>query len=158
AALALAISGDAAGPRSVSEELEKRYPEDTIARFNYTPALRAQLALNAGNRVKAVEILAAASPYELGVAANTTFLANLYPVYIRAQALLGSGQGVQAAGEFQKILDWPGVAVNEPIGVLAHLGLARANVSMGRTAEARASYGKFLELWKDADGDIPVVR
>ena len=37
----------------------------------------------------------------------------------------------EAAAEFQKILDWPGVAVNEPIAALAHLGLARSYAIAG---------------------------
>jgi tetratricopeptide (TPR) repeat protein/predicted Ser/Thr protein kinase len=157
AALALALSGDSARARSVADDLDKRLSEDTIVRFNYLPTLHAQLALNAPNGAeKAVEALAAASPYELGVSGSSTFWTNLYPVYIRGQALLVSRQGTQAAAEFQKILDSPGVAVNEPIGALAHLGIARAYVLAGDAAKARAAYSSFLTLWKDADRDIPV--
>src|SRR5262249_16684327 len=106
----------------------------------------------------AVETLNVSAPYELGISGSTSFVANLYPVYVRGQALLATGQGIQAAAEFQKILDWPGVAVNEPIGALAHLGIGRANVVAGRAAEARSAYGKFLELWKSADADLPVLK
>ena len=47
--------------------------------------------------------------------------------------------------------------MNEPIGALAHLGLARAYIVQGDTAKARAAYQDFLTLWKDADTDIPVL-
>jgi hypothetical protein len=47
--------------------------------------------------------------------------------------------------------------LNEPIGALAHLGLARAYVMQGDTAEARAAYQDFFTLWKDAEPDIPVL-
>jgi eukaryotic-like serine/threonine-protein kinase len=47
--------------------------------------------------------------------------------------------------------------MNEPIGALAHLGLARAYVLHGDTARARAAYQDFLTLWKDADPGIPVL-
>jgi eukaryotic-like serine/threonine-protein kinase len=70
--------------------------------------------------------------------------------------LLAQRQG-GAAAEFQKILNWPGVVSNEPIGALAHLGLARAPAMNGETTEARTSYNKFLSLWKDADADIPIL-
>jgi eukaryotic-like serine/threonine-protein kinase len=63
----------------------------------------------------------------------------------------------EAAGEFQKILDHRGVVLNEPIGALAHLGLARAYAMQGDTAKAKAACQDFLTLWKDADPDIPVV-
>jgi ATP/maltotriose-dependent transcriptional regulator MalT len=100
--------------------------------------------------------LEAAAPYELGLAGGTTFLTNMYPVYIRGQAYLAAHEGSQAAAEFQKILDHSGVVLNEPIGALAHLGLARAYVLQGDTADARASYKDFLTLWKDADPEVPI--
>jgi tetratricopeptide (TPR) repeat protein/predicted Ser/Thr protein kinase len=157
AALALALSGDSARAESVADDLDKRFPEDTIVRFNYLPTLRAQLALNVPNgSAKAVEALAAGSPYELGVPGDSTFWANLYPIYVRGQALLAVRRGTQAAAEFQKIVDWPGVAVNEPIGALAHLGLGRAYALAGDVPKARAAYSAFLSLWKDADPGIPI--
>jgi hypothetical protein len=51
-----------------------------------------------------------------------------------------------------------GVVVNEPIGALAHLGLARAYGLQGNTAKAQVSYGDFLILWKDADPDVPILK
>ena len=46
--------------------------------------------------------------------------------------------------------------MNEPIGALAELGQARAYVLMGDTKKAREAYDRFFDLWKDADGGIPV--
>jgi len=157
AALALALNGDEAGARVLMEDLEKRFPEDTIVKFNYVPTLRAQLALiDPNGSSKAIEALAAASPYELGIPGSSTFWTNLYPVYVRGEAYLAAHQGAQAAAEFQKILDWRGLVVNEPIAVLAQLGLARAHVQTGDVKKGREAYDKFFELWKDADGGIPV--
>ena len=45
-----------------------------------------------------------------------------------------------------------------PVGALAHLGLARAYAMQGDTAKARAKYQDFLTLWKDADSDIPILN
>jgi eukaryotic-like serine/threonine-protein kinase len=47
---------------------------------------------------------------------------------------------------------------NEPIGALAHLGLARAYVLLGDKAKAQTAYQDFLALWKDADPDIPILK
>ena len=157
AALALGIIGDTAKATELTDDLEKRFPEDTIVKFNYLPTLRAQLALNAGAPGKAVEALAAAAQYELGSPGQTTFWTNGYPVYLRGQALLASKEGTRAGAEFQKLLDWPGVVFNEPIGALARLGLARAYVLQGDTVKAKKTYAEFLELWKDADGGVPVL-
>ncbi len=158
-ALALALIGDAAPGQSFAEDLEKRFPDDTVVRFNYLPTLRAQLALNTpDNGAKAVEALTVALPYELGVPGNSTFWTNLYPVYVRGEAFLAVHQGAQAAAEFQKILNWPGVVVNEPIGALAHLGLARSYALAGDATKSRAAYNTFFTLWKDADPDIPILK
>jgi len=156
AALTLALAGDSPGAQGLAEDLAKHFPEDTIVQLDYLPTIRAQLALNRNEHAKALETLEAAAPYELGLAGGTTFLTNMYPVYIRGQAYLAAHEGSQAAAEFQKILDHSGVVLNEPIGALAHLGLARAYVLQGDTADARASYKDFLTLWKDADPEVPI--
>jgi len=158
AALALALVGDSARSKSLEDDLDKRFPEDTVVRFNYLPTLRAQLTLAVpSNGAKAVEALAAASPYELGVPGSNTLRANLYPVYVRGEAFLASHQGTAAAAEFQKIVDWSGVVINEPIGALAHLGLARSFAQAGDTAKSRAAYNDFFTIWKDADPDVPIL-
>jgi ATP/maltotriose-dependent transcriptional regulator MalT len=82
----------------------------------------------------------------------------MYPVYVRGQAYLAVNRGSEAAIEFQKIFAWRGVVVNEPIGALAHLGLARAYVLQRDTVRARAAYQDFLKLWKDAGHDIPILK
>ena len=48
--------------------------------------------------------------------------------------------------------------INETIGALAHLGVARAYVLQGETIKARVAYQDFLKLWKDADTDIPILK
>jgi hypothetical protein len=79
-------------------------------------------------------------------------------VYVRGQAFLAAHQGGEAAAEFQKILDHRGIVVNEPIGALAHLGLARAYLIEGDAVKARTAYQDFFALWKDADPDIPILK
>jgi hypothetical protein len=158
-ALALALTGNSAYAAAFADDLAKRFPDDTIVRFNYLPTLHAQIALNSpGGTARAVEALAIALPYELGVSGNSTYWTSLYPVYVRGQAYLAARQGTQAAVEFQKIVDWPGIVVNEPIGALAHLGLARSYALAGDAPKSRAAYESFLTLWKDADADVPVLK
>lgn len=157
AALALALAGDSSGAQRMAEDLAKHFPEDTIVQFNYLPTIRTELTLNGNDGAKAVETLDAAAPYEMGLAGGTTFSTNMYPVYVRGEAYLAAHQGSQAAAEFQTILAHTGVVLNEPIGALAHLGLARAYVLQGDTVNARASYKFFLTLWKDADPEVPIL-
>jgi hypothetical protein len=157
-ALALALAGDSSRATRLADDLAARFPEDTIVQFNYLPTIHAAAALAAGSAAKAIQALAPAAPYELGGPGDETEIFNLYPVYLRGLAFLDARQGPAAAAEFQKILNHPGVALNEPIGALAHLGLGRAYVLSGETEKARAAYQDFLTLWKDADPDIPVLK
>jgi len=151
AALALAYAGDEARAQALTDDLGKRFPEDTIVQFNYLPTLRAKLAVSKGNASDAFESLRTATPYELGKTTSA-----LYPLYLRGEAYLAAHQGSEATAEFQKILDHRGIVVNEPIGALAHLQIGRAYAMQGDTAKAKAAYQDFLTLWKDADPDIPI--
>ncbi|MGB8788176.1 MAG: protein kinase [Candidatus Acidiferrales bacterium] len=152
-AIALGLAGDPAQATRLAADLAKRFPEDTIVQSIYLPTIRAAVALEGGSASKAIEALAPAAPYELGGVGQP-----LYPVYLRGEAYVAAGQGSAAAAEFQKILDHPGVVANEPIGSLAHLGLARAYALSGDKAKAQAAYQDFLALWKDADPDIPIFQ
>ena len=158
AALAFAYAGDDGRAQGLTDDLGKRFPEDTIVQFNYLPALHAKLAGSRSNASEAIETLRAAAPYELGQTAASTYGWNaLYPVYVRGEARLAAHNGSEAAAEFQKILDHRGIVLNLPIGALAHLQIGRAYAMEGDTAKARAAYQDFLTLWKDADPDIPIL-
>ena len=157
AGIALALAGDTAGATRIADDLEKRFPEDTVLHYNSLPVLRASIALRSGDSARAIAALTVSTPHELGQAAQqATFV--LYPVYVRGLAYLAAKQGVAAAGEFHKVVDHWGLVQNEPIGALAHLGLGRAYVLSGETAKAQAAYQDFFALWKDADSDIPILK
>ena len=160
--LALSFIEDASREQAriekLADNLAERFPEDTVVQFNYLPTLRAQLAISRNDASKAIDALRTAAPYELGLTSYVGFSGTLYPVYVRGQAYVAAHQGGKAVVEFQKILDHRSVVVNEPMGVLAHLGLARAHAMAGNTAKARAAYQEFLALWKDADPDIPILK
>jgi tetratricopeptide (TPR) repeat protein len=158
-ALALAFAGNSSRAQALADDLNKRFPEDTIVQFNYLPTIRAQLALDRNDSPKAIEILQPAAPYELGslTRASVFNFISLYPVYVRGEACLAAHRAGDAANEFQKILDHRTVVLMEPIGALAHLGLARAYALQGDTAKAKTAYSDFFALWKDADPEIPIL-
>ena len=159
AGLALALAGDSARSEPLADDLEKRFPEDTFVTFTYVPVLRALSALERGKPADSVDRLHVTLPYELAVnGLNFNFyLGGLYSAYVRGEALLAMHQYVEAAAEFQKILDHRGLVGADPIGALAHLQLGRTFAQSGDTARAKAAYQDFLTLWKDADADVPVL-
>jgi hypothetical protein len=55
-------------------------------------------------------------------------------------------------------LDHVGVVGNQPVGSLAHLGLARAYALSGDTAKAKTRYEDFFALWKNADPEAPLLK
>ena len=161
AAFALALSGDSSQAQILVKELETRFPESTGVKFGYLPTIRAILALNDGLKSgeKAVELLQIAAPNETGSQRSTIhgFFGAFYPVYVRGLAYLAEHKGVEAAAEFQKILDHRGIVLADPIGALARLQIGRAFAMSGDDIKAKAAYQDFLTLWKDADPDIPIL-
>jgi eukaryotic-like serine/threonine-protein kinase len=152
AAIAMALVGDSAQATRLADDLNKRFPQHTMVQSVFLPMIHGAIALDAGNGAKAVEALAAAAPYEFGI------LFPGYPAYFRGQAYLKLGKGSDAVAAFQKIVDHPGETLNDPVGALAHLGLARAYALSGDTRKARTAYQDFFALWKDADPDIPILK
>ncbi len=148
AALALAFAGDAGHAQTLANDLVKRFPEDTVVQFNYLPTVRSQLALIRNDSSKAIDSLQVAAPYELGAVGADFGEFALNPVFVRGEAYLAAHRGSEAVAEFQKILDHRGLVVNEPIGALVHLGIARAYALQGDTAKARVAYQDFLTLWE----------
>ena len=159
AGFALALAGETERSESLVNDLERRFPRDTIVRFTYVPTLRALAAVARNEPARAIELLQANVPYERAVppTAFNFFFGSQYPVYVRAQAYAANGQHQQAVAEFQKILDHRGLMMGDPAGARALLEKARSLARAGDQMRARAAYEDFLSLWKDADPDVPVL-
>ena len=161
AALALALSGDSSRSQAIADDLDKRFPEDTFAKFTYVPVLRALSALEREKPTDSVERLHIALPYESaanGLNFNHFYLGGLHSAYVRGEALVAARGYAEAVAEFQKILDHRGIVGTDPIGTLTHLQLGRTFALSGDTSRAKVAYQDFLTLWKDADPDIPILK
>src|SRR5882724_2841427 len=131
-------------------------PEHPAAKI-LAPPTQAAIELQLKNPVEAIRILQPVEPMDLSLSFPLDFGA-MYTTYLRGEAYLQLHQGKEAAAQFQKILDHPGVVINFALGSLAHLGLARAYALDGDKAKSRAAYDHFLELWKDGDAENHVLR
>ena len=146
---ALAACGEFSQTQTLSAELVRRFPKDTVLNKVLLPLVQARIELNRGNPAQAIQLLETARPYEGA--------ANFQAAHLRGQAYLSQQKGADASAEFQKILDHRGWQPTSPLYSLAHVGLARAAVLQDNMAKARKAYQDFFALWKDADGDTPIL-
>jgi eukaryotic-like serine/threonine-protein kinase len=153
-AQALARSGRAAETGKLADQLSAERPEDTLVQHYFVPAIRAAIKLGQHDPAAAIELLRGTVKYDLAF----TGFDYLYPAYIRGLAYLELGDGRLAAAQFQKMIDNPGFTVRHVTGAVAWLQLGRAQKMMGDEAAARKSYETFLDLWKNADPDIPIYQ
>jgi hypothetical protein len=126
----------------------------------YLPTLRALFALNTADPAAAIQALQIALRYDLalGGVGFTGRFGGLYPIYVRGLAYLAARQPAEAAREFQRILDHPGIVLVDPMGAIARLQLARALALSGDAVKAKTAYRNLLTLWKNADPDLAVLN
>jgi eukaryotic-like serine/threonine-protein kinase len=159
AAMALARSGEIARAQTIAAGLTKSFPEDTLLNSYWLPSIRAAIALYQKRPSRALEYLQATAPYELGGGTPPFNCgATMYPVYLRGEAYLEIQKWDSAAAESQKVVDHRGLIWNFPLGVLAKLQLARAYAGSGDQSKARAVYRELLDIWHDADANMPAYR
>ena len=153
-AQALARSGRTAEASTIADQVSAERPEDTLVQHYFVPTIRAAIKLRQHDPATAIDLLRGTAKYDLAF----TGFDYLYPAYIRGLAYLDLGDGPSAAAQFQKLIDNPGFSVRHVTGALAWLQLGRAQKMMGDEVARRKSYETFLDLWKDADPDIPIYQ
>jgi eukaryotic-like serine/threonine-protein kinase len=154
AAISLGLGNQAADFARLSQEISKKYPQDSGVQLMYLPLARASLSLAQKHPDAAIQILAPVEQYDLG-AFSPGFVLN--SAYCRGVAYLQANHPAEAQAQFQKVLDHPGLAEGTIITPLSHLGIARAAVLANDTAKARTAYQDFFAAWKDADPDLPIL-
>jgi serine/threonine protein kinase/predicted Zn-dependent protease len=152
ASFPLALAGDAARATQLLEQCLPHFPTQTQYKSVYLPVDRAAIALARGDAAAALEALRPAAAYELGD------WAEYWVVYLRGVAYLRLGAARESLAEFEKILKRPGLYPFNIAIPLAHLYEGRAAALAGDMRRSMAAYDRFLELWKNADPDLPVVR
>ena len=133
-ALALARSGRTDDAERLADEASQEAPLDTAVQRYLVPTVRAAVKLQQHDPAAAIALLRGTIQYDLAV---TQSFDHLYPAYIRGLAYLESGDGQSAVGEFQKLIDNPGLCGDFITGPLARLQLGRAQRLIGDNASAR---------------------
>jgi eukaryotic-like serine/threonine-protein kinase len=155
-ALSLARTGRTEEAERLADEVSQEAPLDTIVQRYLVPTVRAAVKLQQHDPGAAIDLLRETVQYDLAYTFQS--FNSLYPAYIRGLAYLELGDGRSAAHEFQKLIDNPGLCGEFITGPLARLQLARAHRLMRDNVSARKFYEEFLNIWKDADPDLPVYR
>lgn len=140
------------GDRTTAKKLEEQLfaKSETSNRgsritLRYDFYFRGYIALKNGQTNEAIENFRGAlrhSPQTWDIDPKEDCLANAY---------LETGRFDEAIAEYERVLQ---LNPNYP---LARFYLARAFEGKGQIAEARQNYQMFLEIWKNADADIPEV-
>jgi tetratricopeptide (TPR) repeat protein len=146
-----AACNDAGRAQAMLDQISAAAPTNMIVTAIITPTVRALIEKNRGNTAEAIRLLESVRSYDLGQA---TGLGNNYA---RGMLYLEQRRANEAAAEFKKIIDSPGVDGFSPFHALAYVGLARASALSGDTSGARKAYQDFFAIWKDADADLPVL-
>jgi len=154
-ALALARSGRTEEAGKLADQISAERPEDTLVQNYLAPTIRAAIKLQ-HDPAAVIDLLRGTAKYDLAAAEEGFDF--VYPAYIRGLAYLKLADGRSAAAQFQKLIDHPGLTVKHVTGPLAWLQLGRAQKRVGDEAAARKSYETFLDLWKNADPDIPIYQ
>ena len=150
-AMAVALSAGTSQALKVVDLVAKQTPPGSFVDKITLGEFCGAVELKRGNVGQALQYLEPARCCEAG-------WFDLYQAaYLRGLAYLMGHRGQEAPRSSRKSSIIPEL-VNQPIGALAHLGLARVCSMQHDIPKARAAYQDFLSLWKDADADIPILK
>jgi tetratricopeptide (TPR) repeat protein len=141
--------GDVDQAQKMLDEARAAYPKNTIIQSIVPAVVTAGIEKSRGNLSEAIKLFESIRGFECGI------VLGLGTTFARGNLYLEARRGNEAAAEFKKVIDQPGVDIFSPTHALAHLGLGRALAISGDTAGARKAYQDFFGLWKDADQDLP---
>jgi serine/threonine-protein kinase len=149
AAMTSAMCGTPDAARSMAKALGDAYPASVPVQQLYVPEIQAAAAIKSGDMAGALQYLEGVRQYEM---------ISIVP-YLRGLAHLQSNQAQLAIGDFQQVLEHRGAAylTRSPIYALAQAGLGRSFAALGDANNSAPAYKAFLENWKYADADQPLM-
>jgi tetratricopeptide (TPR) repeat protein len=146
--VALVEDGEGAQADATLRQMSSEHGHETLWKDEKAPEVAAALLLAQHKPQEALDALRPALQFD-----GLTF----GPAYLRGRAYRDLGQDDLALIEFEKITRRPYIDPLSSQYPLAELESARIYSRKGETAKARAQYRQFLELWKAADSDAPLL-
>ena len=151
ATMALALAGRREAARVALDGVVASAPLNPRTDAPWTAVVRAAVE-TLDQPGTALDTLRAVQPDEHGLEFA------LMPIAARAVLLFRAGQHRESVEACREFLRWQGVNPSSPMQPLVAMTLARALAAAGDTAKAREAFNSFLEAWKDADSDLPLLK
>ncbi len=147
--MASALCGNSPRARQAAEQLKQKYPQSFAVRGFYVADIQAAVALHDEDPTTALDLLKPARQYDL---------ISLTPL-LRGRAHVALRQVQIGIVDFQTVLSHRGVPfiVGNVSFPAAQIGVARAFADTGDQGNSAEAYRRFLELWKTADPDQPLL-
>ena len=148
--MAQALCGNAEKAKAAADRLQQTYPQSFAVRGFYVADINAAIALQADDPQAALDTLKSSRQFDL---------ISLTP-YLRGRADVSLRQVQIGIVDFQTVLSHRGVpfTVGSVVFPVAEIGVARAFADTGDVNNSGGAYNRFLQLWKDADPNQPLVN
>jgi eukaryotic-like serine/threonine-protein kinase len=151
-AIVFALVGDGARAQKLLDEVATQPQPNLASPQVWMPVARALVGTSLGRHDEALRLLQPVVRYERGVQFR------LVPLGVRAIAARSARRPADAAAAFEETLRLRAVEPSSPWLAFAQLGLARALRESGDAVGSAAAYQTFLESWKGADPDAPLLK
>jgi DNA-binding winged helix-turn-helix (wHTH) protein/tetratricopeptide (TPR) repeat protein len=150
AALVHALVGDLARSRAILDDARQKVQGGALQRV-WLPVAQALSASVSGRADEARTLLQPVSRFERGYAFG------LVPLGVRAIVAERAHRSAEAAAAFENLVSLRAIVPASPWVPFARLGLARALRESGEATGSAAAYDAFLESWRGADPDAPLL-
>ncbi len=151
-AIVYGLVGDPARAGAILDEVARHAEANPASLRGWLPVARALTAASQGHAADGLEILQPVARFERGA------MFSLVPVGVRALVERSARRSSDAAAAFEELIGLRAVVPASPWVAFARLGLARALRESGDTARSLAAYDAFLDSWKNADTDAPLLK
>lgn len=146
-----ALLGDPDTAASLLDDVARQTAPNKVALLVTLPVARALVECGLGRVGPAVDMLKPVARFERGT------MYALVPIGVRGLVAQAAGRPMDAAAAFETLVSLRAIDPTSTWVAKARLEMARALSAAGNAARSRAAYDAFLDSWKDADPDAPLL-